>query len=131
MDRTDCTDQKQGDEMASSKTVDELVEQLQLFAPVSKRAMFGGYGLYIEGLMFGLVADGQPYFKCDRHNLEHYQTAGSTPFIYERKGKPVLMSYYSVPAQILSNPQALADWVESARQAAARSKRKTAKTKNR
>ena len=117
--------------MTSSRAVDELLEQLQLCAPVTKRAMFGGYGLYIEGLMFGLVADEQPYFKCDRHNLEHYQSAGSTPFTYDRKGKPVQMSYYSVPASILNNPQVLADWVESARQAAVRTKRQQPKTKAR
>ncbi|MEL7083825.1 MAG: TfoX/Sxy family protein [Cyanobacteria bacterium P01_A01_bin.3] len=114
-----------------SQAIDALLKQLQLCAPVSKRAMFGGYGLYIEGLMFGLVADDRPYFKCDRHNLEHYQSAGCTPFIYDRKSKPVQMSYYSVPESILNNPQALTEWVESARQAAARQKRKTAKTKAR
>ncbi|MEM9568056.1 MAG: TfoX/Sxy family protein [Cyanobacteria bacterium P01_E01_bin.34] len=86
--------------------------------------MFGGYGLYIEDLMFGVVADGHPYFKCDRHNLEHYQSGNCTPFTYERKIKPVQMSYYSVPESILNNPQALSAWVESARQAAARTKRK-------
>ncbi|MGK7913077.1 MAG: TfoX/Sxy family protein [Synechococcus sp.] len=113
--------------MASSQALDELLEHLQLCAPVTKRAMFGGYGLYIEGVMFGLVADHRPYFKCDRHNQEQYESAGCTPFIYDRKGKPVQMSYYSVPESILNNPQTLADWVESARQAAVRAKRTTAK----
>ena len=100
-------------------------------APVTKRAMFGGHGLYVEGLMFGLVADGQPFFKCDRLNLEQYEQAGSSPFIYDRKGKPIQMSYYSVPEKIFDNPQALSEWVESARQAAGRAKHKTAKTKAR
>ena len=104
--------------------VDELLGKLQLCAPVTKRAMFGGYGLFIEGVMFGLVADGQPFFKGDLQNLEQYRSAGSQPFEYNRKGRPIQMSYYSVPDRVLDNLQELADWVESARLAAIRSKAK-------
>lgn len=110
--------------MVSDAKVEELIAKLQLCAPVTKRSMFGGYGLFIEGVMFGLVADGQPFFKGDGQNLEQYKLAGSKPFEYDRKGKPIQMSYYAVPDWVLEDVRELSDWVESARLAAIRSKAK-------
>ena len=104
------------------QSVEELVDKLQLCAPVRQRAMFGGYGLFVEGLMFGFVAEGQLYFKCDRHNLKQYHSAGCIPFTYERKGKPVQMSHYSLPDRVLNDLQKLEAWVGSAKLTAVRRK---------
>ena len=40
-----------------SEFVDYLVENLQSLGVVRARAMFGGFGIYLNDLMFGLVAD--------------------------------------------------------------------------
>jgi len=53
--------------------------------------MFGGYGLYVEGIMFALIADEQIYLKADSQNQSFFVNAGSTPFVYDRKKKPVTM----------------------------------------
>ena len=34
-----------------------VVDLMQSIGPVNAKAMFGGYGIFLEGLMFGLVAD--------------------------------------------------------------------------
>lgn len=33
-----------------------VVEMMQSIWPVQYKRMFGGYGLFLEGLMFGLIA---------------------------------------------------------------------------
>ncbi len=99
-----------------------VVHQFQRFAPVTARAMFGGYGLYVEGLMFALIADEQIYLKADGQNQAMFIEAGSTPFIYDRKDRPVVMSYYLLPSSIFDDVDQLRVWLESAIHAARRNR---------
>lgn len=103
-----------------SPFVTSVVNQFQRFAPVTARAMFGGYGLYAEGLMFALIADEQIYLKADGQNQAMFMEAGSTPFIYDRKEKWVVMSYYLLPQSILDDMDQLRVWLEAAINAARR-----------
>ena len=50
--------------MASQqKTVDFIVEQASDAGGVTARQMFGEYGLYLDGKLFGLVCDEQLFMK--------------------------------------------------------------------
>jgi len=44
-----------------SQFVEYLHEVFERFGPIRIRKMFGGYGVYHGGLMFGLVADDTLY----------------------------------------------------------------------
>jgi DNA transformation protein len=80
---------------------------------IKSRAMFGGHGLYKNGVIFGIIAEGNLYFKVDASNIEEYQAAKSTPFTYVgASGKPVSMSYWKVPASILKNEKTLSQWID-------------------
>jgi DNA transformation protein and related proteins len=92
---------------------------------VTAKSMFGGWGLYQNGTVFGIIADDQLYFKVDEKNLADYKERGSEPFAYESKNKKrVAMSYWEVPADILESGAELAEWVDKAVQASKRVKRK-------
>jgi len=93
--------------------------------------MFGGYGLYLDGIMLGLIAYDTLYFKVDDGNRDDYIKAGTGPFTYEGKRRPVQMSYYEIPEAILDDPAALAKWAELAHQAAKRSRAKNPQRRNR
>lgn len=108
-----------------SSFVNHVVNHLNQVAPVTARSMFGGYGLYSEGIMFALIAYDTLFFKVDDGNLADYQTAGSEPFRYDRNGKPIEMSYYRLPDNVFEDLAKLANWLESAREAARRSKTKS------
>ena len=105
--------------------VDQVINHLNQVAPVTARAMFGGYGLYSEGVMFALIAYDTLYFKVDDVNREQYLTVGSEPFTYEGKGKPIQMSYYRLPDDVFENLEQLTSWVASSREAACRAKAKS------
>jgi DNA transformation protein len=102
---------------------DGVVNHLNQVAPVTARAMFGGYGLYCEGLMFALIADETLYFKVDAVNQSHFTEAGMGPFTYYRNGKAMAMSYYQLPPSLYSDLGLLHDWVEASVGAARRAKR--------
>lgn len=80
---------------------------------VTARAMFGGYGVYKDGVIFGIIVDSELYLKVDESNKVEYEKLGSAPFVYEAKGgKKVMMSYWKVPAEMLEDPEELARLAE-------------------
>lgn len=112
--------------MPSPETVafkERMIHQLNQVAPVNARSMFGGYGLYADGVMFALIADQTIYFKVDDENRADYIEAEMRPFLYKRHGKPIQMSYYQLPTKVLENLTDLLKWIEKAQAAARRSKK--------
>ncbi len=91
-----------------------LSDAMQGIRGVTARAMFGGYGLYKDETIFGVIADDRLYFKVDEKNLLEYKTGGSEPFTYEgKKRKMITMSYWEVPAEILEDRERLVEWVDA------------------
>jgi DNA transformation protein len=95
-------------------------ELLDDWAPVSARCMFGGHGLYHEGLMFAIVMDQRLYLKADDVNRPEFEALGLAPFTYAMKGKDVALSYWAAPDAIFDDPQEAVLWAQSAWDAALR-----------
>ena len=106
----------------SRQYCDFLIDMLAPWDEVRARAMFGGYGLYSGETFFGLVADDAVYFKVDEITQGDYERAGSQPFAYKAGSKDVTMAYWQVPADVLDDPELIADWADKACAAARRSK---------
>ena len=85
--------------------------------------MFGGYGIYHDGLMFALVADDALYLKADDDSAESFTERGLPRFEYMKQGKPVKMSFYAAPEEIFDDPDAAKSWATLAVEAALRSRR--------
>ncbi len=113
------------------KKVNEFVEHLnevfRLFGPIYSRRMFGGYGIYHQELMIGLVADDTLYLKTDALSAPHFSEASCLPFEYTKNGVTMKMSYSSAPIEIFDDPEVAKTWAIRAHEAALRSRGKTAK----
>ncbi|NEQ45405.1 MAG: TfoX/Sxy family protein [Leptolyngbya sp. SIOISBB] len=109
--------------VAKQQFRDAVVSHLNQVAPVTARGMFGGYGLYLEGIMFALIACETVYFKVDDGNRADFEGLGMSPFTYVGKGKPIKMSYYEIPSSVWQDLPTLAHWVDQAHAAARRVKR--------
>jgi DNA transformation protein len=105
--------------------VDYLLELMQPLGPVSAKAMFGGYGIYIDDLMFALVADDVLYLKTDATNLPDFEKLGLPAFRYERNGRLIQMSYREAPAEIVEDSEIMNTWCSRAITAALNSRSKT------
>jgi DNA transformation protein and related proteins len=88
--------------------------------PVVLRKMFGGQGLYHDGLIIGLVIGEELYLKTDAVTVGAFEQAGGHPFVYQGKGKPVTMSYWLPPAEAMESAQAMRPWAKLAYEAAVR-----------
>jgi DNA transformation protein len=84
--------------------------------------MFGGAGLYKDGLMFGLIADDVLYFRVDGQNKPAYEHCAMQPF--RPFNKEAIMPYYEVPPQVLDDRDAMGQWAAEAYRAAKLAKMK-------
>jgi len=105
---------------AEKEFVSYLVELMQTIGPVSSKRMFGGHGVFLEGLMFGLVADSTLYLKADSETEKTFSDKGLEPFTYDKKGKEVKMSYYQAPEEALEDSDEMNTWANLAYSAALR-----------
>ena len=88
---------------ASQEYLDFVLDKLSLIGDIKSRAMFGGYGIFHEGLMFALISEDILYFKVNESNRDIYKRAESRPF-------PHGISYWEVPADVLENNTKLHEW---------------------
>ena len=108
--------------------VESVVESLRTFGPVEARFMFGGWGLYHEGLFFGLVADDVLYLKTDVKNRREFEARGLEPWIFKAKdGTPTETQYRQAPEEGFEDAAVMAKWARSAYGAALRAAAKKAK----
>ena len=89
-----------------------------LFAPFGKilvRRMFGGEGLFHDGVMFGLVFDERIFLKTSEDTRKAFIAEGLKPFTYPmKKGEGILTSYYALPDRLYDDPDELAEWLRAA-----------------
>ncbi len=88
-----------------------IIEQLERLGPVRMRGMFGGAGVYLDDLMFGLIFDETLYLKVDDRNRPDYEAEGMEPFTYEMTdGSTGSLRYYEVPERLYDDPDELVQW---------------------
>jgi DNA transformation protein len=80
-----------------------LEEVLSDIEGLTSRGMFGGYGLYKNGVIFGMIIE------------DEYIQKESKPFMYEGKNKKqVSLNYYTVPSEVMEDREEIQLWVEKA-----------------
>ncbi len=106
----------------SRELADHVCDMLYPLGPVMARAMFGGFGVYLDGLMFGLIAFDTLYLKADSASKSLFEEAGMSPF-KPWDHKPMTMPYWEVPAEIMEEPDQLCQWARTAFDAALRTRK--------
>lgn len=97
--------------------LDQLVK-----VPHDQRRMFGGVGLFSDGLMFGIITRSDAlYLKTDETTAPDYEALGAKPFTYTRNGATRTMGgYFEVPADLLDDADELSEWARRAIEVARR-----------
>ncbi len=105
-----------------SEFIDHVQEIFASLGTVQARKMFGGYGLFCDGVMFALVADDALYLKSDASIETHFTARGLDQFTYEKRGKPVKMSYFTAPEEVFEDAEQAMLWGRRSFAAALRSR---------
>lgn len=120
---------------ASASYIDYVKDLFSPFGEISVRKMFGGGGVYCDGLFFAIIGDDDLWFKVDDVTRGEFEGKGLEPFVFEMKdGRSGTMSYYGVPEDIYDDHDELKHWATLALDAASRAaktkpKKKKAKKK--
>ena len=105
----------------SEDFLNKVLDQLSNFGDVEIKKMFGGVGLFHEGLMFGKIGGDTFRLKVDDNNKNDYINKGMKPFYSEKKKKG--MPYWEVPVDVFDNKEELAKWAKKSYAAAIRHKK--------
>lgn len=96
-------------------------ELLSVLGPVRVRRMFGGHGVYADGLFLALIARDTLYLKTDEASRPAFDAAGCQPFAYDTaKGGRAVLSYWSAPDEAMESPAAMLPWARLAMASALR-----------
>jgi DNA transformation protein and related proteins len=133
----------------SNPLVDHCLELLAPLGTVRARRMFGGHGLYVDDLFIALIAFERLYLKVDAQTQSAFAEAGCEIFSYVKpprpplrgdrspegergnsgrpvvasgNGKPITMSYWTVPAEAMESPALMQPWARQAMAAALRAR---------
>ncbi len=106
-----------------------LKELFKPFGEVAVKRMFGGYGIYAEGLCFAIESDGEVFLKVGTESRASFSAAGSSPFIYVARGKPMATSYWRLPANAHDEAGEFIRWAALGLEAARRAAEAKAKPK--
>ena len=96
----------------SNEYLEFVRDQLDGLGEITVKRMFGGAGLYHDGVFFAIIADDVLYFKVDDSNRPEYEAVEMGPF--RPFGGESVMQYYQVPVDVLEDPDMLKEWAETA-----------------
>ena len=91
---------------ASESFRDDVVARLASLGGVTSRKMFGGFGIFHDGAMFGIISKTTLFLKVDDMTLDAYKKARS------RQHRP--MPYYAVPSAVMAKQASLQKWAREA-----------------
>ncbi len=88
------------------------------------RAMFGGYGIYLDDCFIAIIVDDRLYFKADLVTASEFEAKGLNPFSYMARGKLVTLQYFEAPPEVFEEAEAMRFWVQKAYAAAVRARQR-------
>lgn len=102
---------------AGADMAERLVDELVPLGDVTARKMFGGFGLFEDGVMFVLIdSAGTAHLRADDTTSGEFAAAGA-----ESHGR---MPYWQIPQPVLDDPEQLLEWAQTARDVARAAKKK-------
>ena len=99
---------------------EHIVDLSLCIGPVYSKRMFGGFGIFLEGLMFGLISDNVYYIKVDEETRSEFEELGLEPFTYDKAGKKMNLGYLQAPEEAMDSAEVMAEWANKGFDAALR-----------
>jgi DNA transformation protein len=108
---------------------ESIRELFSTYGTISVRRMFGGHGVFTDGIMFALESDGELYLKADDLTIPKLASENSEPFVYKAKGREIALSYWKLPERLYDEPDEFASFAREAFGAAQRAAGSKSKAK--
>ena len=107
---------------SSSDFVSHVSELLASAGHVVTKRMFGGHGVYLDGLFMAIIVDDELYLKADDVTRAAFDAESCAPFVYAKDGQDMTMSYRRAPDDAMDAPHLMLPWAQRALAAALRAR---------
>jgi DNA transformation protein len=89
-----------------------VAELFGALGPLTIKRMFGGAGVWKDGVMFALLADDVIYLKTDDDLRADLGAEGGAPFLWTKPstGQEIDLGYVSLPSSAMDDPDEAAVW---------------------
>jgi DNA transformation protein len=98
------------------------MDLLASIGPCKAKRMFGGWGLSVDGITFGIIANlgsgERLWLKTNDQTLARFRAEGCPRFVYQAKGREMALHYHAAPEAAMESPALMRDWAHLAWQAA-------------
>jgi DNA transformation protein len=97
-------------------TDDDIRDLFSDLGTVAIKRMFGGKGIYFDGVIIALELDGEILLKADKVTAPAFEAAGAKQWIYRghQNRKPTIMPYWTIPESAVDDPDEMAVWARKA-----------------
>lgn len=109
---------------AQTEYAEHVIDLLDVFGRCEAKRMFGGVGIFHQGLMIALIADATLYLKADQQSRAHFEAEGLEAFSYFKQDREYRLSYYQAPEAFFEDSEACRHWARIARDLPLRAPRK-------
>lgn len=102
-----------------------LKQSMRLFdqlGHIKSRSMFGGFGIFADDTMFALVVNDKLHIRADDKLANQFQYEGLTPYVYKKRGFPVVTKYFALTKDVASCPDRALSLAQSALEVAKKEK---------
>ncbi len=106
----------------SPEAKERFLTALRAARPIESKPMFGGLGLYHDGVFMGVVDNDRLFFKIDPESEGAFVERGMEAWSYD--GGKTEQPYRELPAEVLNDPEVCGNWLDESRDAAIRRKAK-------
>ena len=109
-----------------------LKDSMKLFEAlgnIKSRSMFGGFGLFADETMFALVVNNQLHIRADQQTSSDFETQGLKPYVYKKRGFPVVTKYYAISDDLWDTTDRLIEVAKQSLETAKQEKKQQASTK--
>ena len=97
----------------------DSMKLFEALGTIKSRSMFGGFGLFADETMFALVVNDQLHIRADQQTSSNFETQGLKPYVYKKRGFPVVTKYYAISNDLWESSERL---IEVAQQSLAQAK---------
>jgi DNA transformation protein len=86
------------------------------------KRMFGGHGVYVDGLFVAIIADDVLYLKADDVSRAAFDAESCAPFVYTKNGKDMALNFWRAPDEAMDAAHLMLPWARRALEAALRAR---------
>ncbi|PMN65428.1 TfoX/Sxy family DNA transformation protein [Enterovibrio norvegicus] len=95
-------------------TLKNTLKFFECLGTIKSRSMFGGFGVFCDQTMFALVVNDRLHLRAGQQNEREFKRLSMQPYIYKKRGFPVVTKYYSVPDDWWEQTDTMMDFAKQA-----------------